>query len=61
MSENQCPLCQGENACNVEDAQNCWCMTMNIPQQVKDLVPAELKNTSCICAACVEKYRVIGE
>ncbi|WP_274309928.1 cysteine-rich CWC family protein [Solibacillus daqui] len=61
MSENQCPLCQGENACNVEDAQNCWCMTVKIPQHVRELVPEGLKNTSCICAACVEKYRVIAE
>ncbi|MEK4699406.1 cysteine-rich CWC family protein [Solibacillus sp. FSL R7-0668] len=61
ISEKQCPICQGNNACNVADAQNCWCMTAKIPQLVKDQVPTELKGKSCICAACVEKYSITNE
>lgn len=54
MSEKLCPICGQNNACNVEDAKNCWCMNLTIPQSLLDLVPKE--HQSCICADCVQNY-----
>lgn len=53
MSQQQCPICGGENGCRIEDAKNCWCMKAKIPQHVLDRVPKALQ--SCICAGCVER------
>ena len=60
MTVDRCPICNGGNACNVEDAKNCWCMKVEIPQQARDIVPETLKDVSCICQKCAEKYRIEG-
>ncbi|MGN7478729.1 cysteine-rich CWC family protein [Solibacillus silvestris] len=52
MNEQQCPICYGTNACNVEDAKNCWCMKVKIPKQLLD----KMDGKSCICQKCIEKY-----
>lgn len=52
MNEQQCPICKGKNECNIEDAKNCWCMQVKFPKALLD----KIKDRSCICQNCLEKY-----
>lgn len=54
MNEQQCPICGGQNQCNVTEAKNCWCMRVKIPQALLDEVPKDQQ--SCICTDCVQNY-----
>ena len=52
-----CPICKKENGCMAEtNAAACWCMSVNINQQLLQQVPAELKEKQCICLDCIERY-----
>ena len=55
-SEEQCPLCGGRNACGVRCAQPCWCVSVNVPADLIELVPHAAKGKACICRACVLRY-----
>ncbi|WP_440876887.1 cysteine-rich CWC family protein [Thalassotalea sp. PLHSN55] len=58
MNQNltTCPLCQQENKCAVSAKEGCWCMKTPIPKALIAQLPTELKNKTCICNACVEKF-----
>ncbi len=50
-----CPLCGGPNACAMETgapAEACWCTRVPFPADVLARVPAEARNTRCVCASC---------
>lgn len=54
-----CPLCSKSNNCAIEDGQeHCWCMEQSKPlaQDAVDMIPAELKNKSCICKTCWHSF-----
>ncbi|MCD8509703.1 MAG: cysteine-rich CWC family protein [Bacillus sp. (in: Bacteria)] len=51
----QCPLCGGDNRCDVLNA--CWCSKESFPEGLLDLVPEELKNKACICKKCLQQYK----
>lgn len=52
-----CPLCEQENKCAVSAEAGCWCMVSGIPKALIAQVPEAAKNKSCICFACVEKFK----
>jgi len=55
-----CPLCGAANGCQLCSPAaykgRCWCAQVEIPEALLARVPAELKNKSCICRACVMEF-----
>jgi len=37
-------------------ATSCWCMNVNIDQQLLQQVPVELLEKQCICFDCIKRY-----
>jgi hypothetical protein len=56
INDQVCPFCQTENNCRAGSHVGCWCVDIQIPAQMLKLLPTELKNKSCICAGCIEKF-----
>jgi hypothetical protein len=56
----RCPLCGNPNNCQLCTLAAykgpCWCARANIPEALIARVPSELRNKSCICRDCVEKF-----
>lgn len=59
VDEKHCPLCGGDNHCQVEVNQqtSCWCMTAKVPKGVIEAVPVESKGKQCICQNCIDTYK----
>ena len=53
---NVCPICQQDNHCDVQNAQQCWCMTVTIPKELIVQLPKELQGEQCICKQCIMNY-----
>ena len=51
-----CPLCQQSNCCDVQTQQACWCMQVEMPDEFLNKLPVSLKNTACICKACLADF-----
>jgi hypothetical protein len=52
---SRCPLCGGPNGCAVEaggEAAACWCMQVEMGDEVLERVPEPARNRACVCAAC---------
>lgn len=56
INTKQCPFCKTNNHCAVESGQNCWCYETGVPRELSELLPASLKNKSCICSACIRLF-----
>lgn len=56
FTQKQCPFCKGDNNCKVFEPKSCWCMTTKVPEELRKLVPDDLKMKSCICKNCVESF-----
>jgi hypothetical protein len=62
--EMLCPLCSKPNACAIankgseqkSDQQDCWCMRVNISDEVLAKVPADKKAKACICQSCLKSF-----
>ncbi|MEO8276743.1 MAG: cysteine-rich CWC family protein [Thermoanaerobaculia bacterium] len=53
MDPKRCPLCQADNACELErGAGSCWCFSLDIPQGVLERVPEEARGLACVCKRC---------
>jgi len=60
IDDSFCPLCQQKNSCSVQAAKanaGCWCMNTEVPAELLAKVSAQLQGKSCICLACIEKFR----
>jgi len=57
IKKNICPLCQSHNNCQAHSDKYCWCNNIIVPQELIDLVPDASKGKSCICKACIEKFK----
>lgn len=53
-----CPLCQKSNRCDVKAGSSCWCMNTPVPEALLTQIPAHLKGVSCVCNACIARYRL---
>ena len=51
-----CPFCGAANQCMVNSEQPCWCIDVQVPASLIELLPNEFKNKSCICAQCINLY-----
>lgn len=52
-----CPFCKKDNNCEIKLLNKCWCMNIEVPQQLKDLVLEDVKMKSCICKNCIESFK----
>lgn len=53
VDPSRCPLCNAPNTCGMEAGTgSCWCMSVKIPPDVLERVPAEARDRACVCAAC---------
>lgn len=53
----RCPLCHGNNECELEaggSINDCWCITTTVAQELRDRVPADKAGRACICRHCAE-------
>lgn len=55
LTANSCPICNQANHCQIEDAKNCWCMTVTIKPELLNQLQRSIKNNTCICIKCLEK------
>ena len=55
-----CPLCGRENNCSYAKGlfhEGCWCETTEVPMELRERIPEELRGKSCICKECVMEYK----
>lgn len=54
INENLCPFCKKENGCQAHISNNnCWCNKLEVPSELRKLVPSNLQMKACICRNCV--------
>jgi len=60
VDPGQCPLCGQPNDCQLCTTTAykgpCWCARVEIPEALLAQVPADARNQSCLCRACVMEY-----
>ena len=63
MNQNAviCPLCNAKNYCGINSPESCWCMSKAVPKALIEQVPDDQKNTSCICASCIDKFNRLAK
>ncbi|WP_373231122.1 cysteine-rich CWC family protein [Cohnella sp.] len=55
-----CPLCGMTNNCGRLAGlppEACWCSRQSFPAQIFERLPQDQLNKSCICQACLEKFK----
>jgi hypothetical protein len=53
-----CPICQSNNRCDVDNANGCWCMTIEVRTELIESLAVSDKDKRCICQACIEKFKL---
>lgn len=64
VDPQRCPLCGSDNQCGVQAARDaqaatgdggvlCWCMTVSVPEALRERLPTQARGRSCICPGCV--------
>ncbi|MEK5255621.1 MULTISPECIES: cysteine-rich CWC family protein [unclassified Paenibacillus] len=56
VEQRYCPLCKELNYCGA-DSGGCWCFHTEIPAELLERVPLELRGKACICQRCVEAFK----
>ncbi len=56
-AKHTCPLCGGNNDCQADNPDGCWCQNLTVPQSLLDQIPEGEKGQSCICRDCILKYK----
>ena len=55
--ESICPICGKNNNCMAHSDEPCWCLNVEIPQELLDLVPKDKKQKACICLKCIQDFK----
>ena len=55
--ETICPMCGKDNNCRAHSDEPCWCLSIEIPQELLDLVPKDKKQKACICLKCIQDFK----
>jgi len=62
FDSGQCPLSRQPNDCQLCTVSAykgpCWCSLVEIPDELLERVPVELRNRACICHDCIESFRL---
>lgn len=59
INPSQCPLCGKDNQCAVtagRPPEECWCMTLSVPQVLLEKIPSEFRRKACVCEQCVRTF-----
>lgn len=56
LNDKICPLCGEANGCQAGTGNRCWCNDIKVPKELLDLIPSDLRNKSCVCRGCIEKF-----
>ncbi|MFA6789115.1 MAG: cysteine-rich CWC family protein [Arcobacteraceae bacterium] len=56
IDANICPLCKKPNVCKAKSSESCWCNHIEVPLELRALVPLEYKMKACICRECIEAF-----
>ena len=54
----QCPICENQNLCDVNNENGCWCFDQPVPPGLIKSLPSKEKDKRCICQACIEKFKL---
>ena len=69
ISKNICPLCgklfweairNQMIDCGYENGlshSGCWCEKIEVPKELREMIPENLKGKACICKECVINYK----
>jgi hypothetical protein len=61
VDPRRCPLCGEANACGMAAGKGvCWCMSMKIPPEVLEQVPAVARDEACVCERCAAAGKRYG-
>ena len=52
--ERKCPLCGEDNNC--QHNKDCWCVGVQVPKYIIEMIPEDKRGKACICKSCVEKH-----
>lgn len=59
-NKKQCPICQSNNNCQIEDqTKDCWCTTYVFTDELNEYL--KTLPLSCICASCAEKLGAVNK
>ncbi|ADG93636.1 conserved hypothetical protein [Arcobacter nitrofigilis DSM 7299] len=57
-----CPFCGNENLCEAHIPNNsCWCNTIKVPMELRELIPQENRMKACICKKCILSFQEDSE
>lgn len=60
VDPTRCPLCSSDNDCGMQRGdESCWCMKEPISARLLARVPAEAKESACVCVACVRADQAV--
>jgi hypothetical protein len=57
IDETICPLCKRPNLCKAKSSKPCWCNTIQVPKELREIIPLEFKMKACICEACIKAFQ----
>ncbi|OPX24266.1 MAG: hypothetical protein B1H05_05390 [Candidatus Cloacimonas sp. 4484_140] len=57
INEKICPICGKDNNCMAHSDEPCWCLSVEIPQELLDLIPESKKKKACICLKCIRDFK----
>ncbi len=53
-----CPFCAKDNLCEAHiENNNCWCNSIKVPMELRELLPEEKRMKSCICKECILSFK----
>lgn len=56
IDEASCPFCGEDNRCGARKHEPCWCCDLEVPEELRALVPPELAMQACICRSCIASF-----
>lgn len=54
-----CPLCGRQNHCAVAadpDAKECWCESVEFPEELLAQIPDDAVRKRCVCQECLNQF-----
>jgi hypothetical protein len=57
MRDLRCDGCGDRFRCRVDDAQPCWCASVDVPDEARVTLAA--LSSDCLCPACLAEVSVI--
>ena len=58
ISKIICPLCGKANNCGYENGlshSGCWCEKIEVPKELREMIPENLKGKACICKLIIKR------